>query len=108
MTLLMTDLMLNFDLRDDWWCDQSPGGYWQVYQVFWDHYVIKTHQPGVFADGQCRAKVYAVVSQDINVNISDFLSPKKGKRSKINNDFFKLYYISWNNKSLHGKTLLKY
>lgn len=54
----------------------------------------KTRQPGVFADGQCRAKVYAVVSQDINVNISDFLSPKKGKRSKINNDFFKLYYIS--------------
>lgn len=49
--------------------------------------MIKTRQPGVFADGQCRAKVYAVVSQDINVNISDFLSPKKGKRSKINNDF---------------------
>lgn len=56
--------------------------------------MIKTRQPDVSADGQCRAKVYAVVSQDINVNISDFISPKKGKRSKINNDFFKLYYIS--------------
>lgn len=99
---IMTDLMLNFDLRDEWWCDLEVTDLSNIL----DHYEIKANQ--VFLP---------TVSVELKSTLSflktwmwTFLifSPKKGKRSKINNDFFKLSYISWKNKSLHGKTLLKY